>query len=72
VIATNVFISALLSADGASRSVLRLALSGTIKPIFSNSLFAKYQALLGRAHLWFGCVLSPDEREDQHDAESPS
>jgi putative PIN family toxin of toxin-antitoxin system len=68
VVDTNVFVSALLSADGASRSVLRLALNGTIKPIFSNALFAEYEALLGRAHLWFGCVSSPDEREDLLDA----
>jgi putative PIN family toxin of toxin-antitoxin system len=46
VIDTNVFVSALLSADGASRQVLRLALNGMIKPIFSNALFAEYEALL--------------------------
>jgi putative PIN family toxin of toxin-antitoxin system len=68
VIDTNVFVSALLSADGASRRVLRLALSGEIKPIFSNSLFAEYEALLGRTGLWTKCVLSQTEREALLDA----
>jgi uncharacterized protein len=68
VIDTNVFVSALLSADGASRGILRLALSGEIKPIFSNALFAEYEALLGRSPLWVSCVLSQSEREDLLDA----
>ena len=68
VIDTNVFVSALLSADGASRGILRLALSGEIKPIFSNALFAEYEALLGRSPLWASCVLSQSEREDLLDA----
>jgi putative PIN family toxin of toxin-antitoxin system len=68
VIDTNVFVSALLSADGASRGILRLALSGDIKPIFSNALFAEYEALLGRSPLWVSCVLSQSERTDLLDA----
>jgi putative PIN family toxin of toxin-antitoxin system len=68
VIDTNVFVSALLSADGASRGILRLALRGEIKPMFSNALFAEYQALMGRSHLWVNCVLSQSEREDLLDA----
>jgi putative PIN family toxin of toxin-antitoxin system len=68
VIDTNVFVSALLSADGASRGILRLALTGDIKPIFSNALFAEYEALLGQSPLWTSCVLSQSEREDLLDA----
>jgi putative PIN family toxin of toxin-antitoxin system len=68
VIDTNVFVSALLSADGASRGILRLALCGDIKPIFSNALFAEYEALLGRSAVWISCVLSQSERADLLDA----
>jgi putative PIN family toxin of toxin-antitoxin system len=68
VIDTNVFVSALLSADRASRGILRLALSGDIKPIFSNALFAEYEALLGRSPLWVSCVLSQSDRADLLDA----
>lgn len=68
VIDTNIFVSALLSADGSSRRILRMALNGEIKPIFSNALFAEYEALLGRSPLWVSCVLSQSEREDLLDA----
>lgn len=68
VIDTNVFVSALLSADGPSRAILRLAFNGTIKPIFSNALFAEYESLLGRAELWVNCVLTANEREALLDA----
>lgn len=68
VIDTNVFVSALLSPDGGSREVLRQALSGRLKPVFANALFAEYEALLGRDELWVHCVLSAKERDELLDA----
>jgi predicted nucleic acid-binding protein len=41
---------------------VRLALSGDIKPVFGNALFAEYEDLLGRAQMWTECILAADER----------
>lgn len=62
VIDTNVFVSALLSADGGARAVLRLALMDDIKPVFGNALFAEYEDLLARTQMWTKCTLSETER----------
>ncbi|MCX7246984.1 MAG: PIN domain-containing protein [Burkholderiales bacterium] len=48
VIDTNVFVAGLRSAGGASRQVLRLALTGKFQPLFGNALWLEYQDLLGR------------------------
>jgi putative PIN family toxin of toxin-antitoxin system len=64
VIDTNVFVSALLSPDGGSREILRQALSGRLKPVFANALFAEYEALLARDEIWVQCLLSASERDD--------
>ena len=48
VIDTNVFVAGLRSNGGASREILRLALTGKIKPIFGNALWLEYEDLLGR------------------------
>lgn len=47
VIDTNVFVAGLRSAGGASRAVLRRALTGDIQPLFGNALWLEYQDLLG-------------------------
>jgi uncharacterized protein len=62
VIDTNVFVSGLLSADGAARGVLRLALQGKARPVFGNALFAEYEGLLARQAMWAKCPLPEDER----------
>lgn len=41
VIDTNIFVSAVMNADGAPRAVLRLALRGEILPLFGNALFSE-------------------------------
>lgn len=48
VIDTNVFVAGLRSAGGASRAVLRRALSGDFEPLFGNALWMEYQNLLDR------------------------
>lgn len=48
VIDTNVFVAALRSEGGASRQVLRRALSGNFQPLFGNALWLEYNELLGR------------------------
>ncbi len=48
VIDTNVFVAGLRSSGGASRAILRRALSGDFQPLFGNALWLEYQDLLGR------------------------
>jgi putative PIN family toxin of toxin-antitoxin system len=64
VLDTNVFVSALLKADTAPRSVLRLALNQEIRLVFGNALFAEYEALLARDELFARSPLTRVERED--------
>ncbi len=51
VVDTSVFVSALRSGGGASRQVLRKAIEGFYRPLFSNALWLEYEALLAR-HAW--------------------
>jgi putative PIN family toxin of toxin-antitoxin system len=60
VIDTNVFVAGLRSGGGASRAVLRRALSGGLQPLFGNALWMEYQDLLGRP-VW-GDATTADER----------
>jgi predicted nucleic acid-binding protein len=60
VIDTNVFVSALRSTGGASRGVLRRALTGVFQPLFGNALWLEYQDVLGR-QVW-GETTTPAER----------
>jgi putative PIN family toxin of toxin-antitoxin system len=68
VIDTNVFVSAVLSADGAARQVLRLALRGEVVPVFGNALFSEYEDVLGREALFAASPVGPDERARLLDA----
>jgi putative PIN family toxin of toxin-antitoxin system len=65
---TNVFVSALLSANGGARAVVRLALTGKVTPIFGNALFAEYESVLARPKMWTKCALTEDERAAFFDA----
>ncbi len=64
----NVFVSALLSADGGARAVLRLALKRDIQPVCANALFAEYEGLLARSQMWAKCRLNADERASLFEA----
>ena len=68
VIDTNIFISAMMNAEGAPRAVLRLALNRDIIPVFGNALFSEYEAVLSRADLFEAAPASRSEREDVFDA----
>ena len=62
VVDTNVFISALLSASGFNRQVLRACLCGQALPLMGAALFHEYEELLGRKPLMERCPLTPKER----------
>lgn len=60
VIDTNVLVAGLRSEGGASREVLRRALTGRYQPLFGNALWLEYEALLGRP-VWSDAT-TPEER----------
>jgi putative PIN family toxin of toxin-antitoxin system len=68
VIDTNILVSALLGAAGASREILRWCLRKDIQPLMGNALFLEYESLLSRDDLFVGCLLSYEERETLFDA----
>jgi uncharacterized protein len=63
VLDTNVFVSAILSADGAARAVLRLALNRNVTPVFGNALFNEYEEVLGRDHIFEKSVIGKGDRQ---------
>ena len=68
VIDTNIFVSALMNAAGASRAVLRLALKREVLPLIGNALFNEYESLLKRDNLWKDSLLKGSERKWLFDA----
>jgi putative PIN family toxin of toxin-antitoxin system len=68
VLDSSVFVSALKSANGASRAVLRLCLQGRCLPLFGQKLMAEYEDLLGRPRLFENSPLSESERKELFDA----
>jgi putative PIN family toxin of toxin-antitoxin system len=64
VIDTNVWISALISKDGASREIIRLALLDKIFPQISTALFLEYEAVMKREQVANLCSLSADEQTE--------
>lgn len=64
VVDTNIFVSAIMNADGAPREILRLCLQGRLSPLMGNSLFAEYEDVCGREELFDGRFLSSAERAE--------
>jgi uncharacterized protein len=68
VVDTNVFISAVMSVEGASRQVLRLCLGGALRPLIGNALAAEYEDVINRPELFEKSVISHEVREELLDA----
>ena len=68
VVDTNVFVSAILSGNGASRAVIRLCFSGETIPVFGNALFLEYEDVIARSALFDGIDFSLQDRNDLFDA----
>jgi putative PIN family toxin of toxin-antitoxin system len=62
VVDTNVFIGACLGA-GAAASVVRLCLTGQLRPLMGAALLAEYEDVLSREELMQGSRLTRDERD---------
>ncbi|MGL4621194.1 putative toxin-antitoxin system toxin component, PIN family [Chroococcidiopsis sp.] len=61
VIDTSVFISALISSQGASRELLKQCLQGKYQPLMGNALFCEYEQVIGRDEILRSCPLSAEE-----------
>ena len=68
VVDTNIFVSAIMNADGAPRDIIRLCLQGQLTPLMGNSLFAEYEDVCARENLFAGRSLSSHERAELLDA----
>jgi len=64
VIDTNVWISALISKDGASREIIKLALLEEIVPQIGTALFLEYEDVTKREKITALCALSLKEQEE--------
>jgi putative PIN family toxin of toxin-antitoxin system len=68
IVDTNVIASALTSATGANREVLRCCLVGLAEPLIGNALFLEYESLTARPSVNSRCPLPPKERDELIDA----
>ncbi len=68
VVDTSVLVSAMLGPGGASREVMRRALTGRCVPLIGIALLSEYEAVMSRDELFASCVLDPRERERLLDA----
>lgn len=64
VIDTNVWIAALISKDGASREIIRLALREKIAPQISTSLLLEYESVMKRNKIKKLCILNAAEQAE--------
>ena len=68
IVDTNVIASALTSAAGANREVIRCCLSGLVEPLIGNALFHEYESLAARPSVRARCPLTPKEQDELLDA----
>ena len=68
VIDTNVLVSAILSADGAAREILRRCLRGEAQPLIGNALFLEYEDVLSREELFAAAPVGSEDRRALLDA----
>lgn len=68
VVDTNIFVSAIMNADGAPRQVIRLCFREEIIPLMANALFSEYEDVCHRDDLFDRVLLSAEEREELLDA----
>jgi putative PIN family toxin of toxin-antitoxin system len=68
VVDTNVFVSAILSPDGASREVIRRCLIGRLTPLMGTTLLSEYEDVVGRDTLFEAARINPAERTELLDA----
>jgi uncharacterized protein len=68
VVDTNVFVSAVMSPNGASREVIRCCLKRELQPLMGNALFAEFEDVCSRDDLFDTKLISRKERNDLLDS----
>lgn len=68
VVDTNVIASALTSAAGTNREIVRCCLGGLAEPVIGNALFHEYESIVARSSVNARCPLTPQERDELLDA----
>ena len=61
VVDTNVFISALISSQGANRELIRRCLLGEYQPLMGTALFCEYEDVMNRDEILSLCKLDRSE-----------
>lgn len=65
---TNIFVGAVMSAEGSNRRVLRRCLQGTDVPLLAQALFTEYRSILARDEVFESAPIPHAEREALFDA----
>ena len=60
---TNIFLGACLG-SGAANQLMRKCLEGNFSPLMGAALYAEYEDILGREHLFVRSRLDQDERDE--------
>ena len=68
VVDTNVFVSAVMSPNGASRHIIRYCLQGELQPLMGNALFAEFEDVCSRDELFDTRLITRRERDELLDA----
>ena len=68
VVDTNVLASALTSASGTNREIVRHCLGRLVEPLISNPLFHEYESVVARPSVTSRCPLPPREHDEFLDA----
>jgi uncharacterized protein len=68
VVDTNVFITSVMSPNGASRQITGLCLQGRMKPLMGNALFSEYEDVCSRDELFDERLISREDRSTLLDA----
>jgi uncharacterized protein len=68
VIDTNVFVSAVMSANGASRQIIRLCLQNRLRPLMGNALFSEFEDVCARDELFDEKFITRSDRNVLLDA----
>ena len=68
VVDTNVFVSTIMGADGATRQNVRLCLQGRLRPLMGNALYTEYEDVCSRESLFSTKLISASERRELLDA----
>jgi uncharacterized protein len=68
VVDTNVFVSAAMSANGASRQIIRFCLRGHLMPLMGNALFSELEDVCSRDALFDERLISREDRKVLLDA----